>query len=74
MLSDANPQFPAFGNMINVYNEDVDATYNRALSAGATSLLHPLTSSTETGPLESRTSMATSGGSQPTSKMCLRKN
>ena len=41
MLSDANPQFPAFGNMINVYTEDVDATYKRALAAGATSLREP---------------------------------
>lgn len=41
MLSDANPQFPAFGNMINVYTEDVDATYKRALAAGAISLREP---------------------------------
>lgn len=41
MLSDANPQFPAFANMINVYTEDVDATYKRALAAGATSLREP---------------------------------
>ena len=41
MLSDASPQFPAFDNMINVYTEDVDATYKRALAAGATSLREP---------------------------------
>ena len=41
MLSDANPQFPAFGSMINVYVEDVDAVYKRGLQAGATSLREP---------------------------------
>ena len=41
MLSDATPQFPAFGNMINVYTEDVDATYELAIAAGATSLREP---------------------------------
>jgi PhnB protein len=42
MLSDARPpEFPAFGNMINVYTEDVDAAYKRALAAGAISLREP---------------------------------
>jgi PhnB protein len=41
MLSDANPQFPAFGSMVNVYTEDVDAAYKRALAAGAISLREP---------------------------------
>lgn len=41
MLSDANSQFPAFGSMVNVYTEDVDASYRRALAAGATSLREP---------------------------------
>ena len=41
MLSDANPEFPALPAMINVYTEDVDAAYKRALKAGATSLREP---------------------------------
>ncbi|HLC11004.1 MAG TPA: VOC family protein [Candidatus Bathyarchaeia archaeon] len=41
MLSDANPEFPALPAMINVYTEDVDAAYRRALKAGATSLREP---------------------------------
>src|SRR5690242_19868477 len=41
MLNDATPQFPALPTMINVYTEDVDAVYKRALKAGATSLREP---------------------------------
>jgi len=41
MISDSNPQFSAFPAMINVYTEDVDAAYKRALKAGATSLREP---------------------------------
>jgi len=41
MLSDANPEFPAFGSMVNIYTEDVDAAYKRALAAGATPLREP---------------------------------
>ncbi len=41
MLSDANPEFPALSAMINVYTDDVDAAYKRALKAGATSLREP---------------------------------
>lgn len=41
MLSDANPEFPALPSMINVYTEDTDAAYKRALKAGATSLREP---------------------------------
>ena len=41
MLTDANPQFPALPAMVNVYTEDVDAAYKRALEAGATSLREP---------------------------------
>ena len=41
MMSDANPEFPARPAMINVYVEDVDAAYKRALKAGATSLREP---------------------------------
>ena len=41
MMNDANLEFPARPAMINVYIEDVDAVYNRALKAGATSLRAP---------------------------------
>ena len=41
MISDSSPQFSAFPAMINVYTEDVDAAYKRALKAGATSLREP---------------------------------
>jgi uncharacterized glyoxalase superfamily protein PhnB len=41
MLNDASPEFPALPSMINVYTEDVDAAYKRALHAGATSLREP---------------------------------
>src|SRR5712692_11941919 len=41
MLSDASPEFPALPAMINVYTEDVDAAYKRALKAGAASLREP---------------------------------
>ena len=41
MISDATPEFPAFPAMINVYIEDTDAAYKRALRAGATSLREP---------------------------------
>jgi PhnB protein len=41
MISDANPQFPALPAMVNVYTEDVDAAYKRALALGAASLREP---------------------------------
>jgi PhnB protein len=41
MLSDSTLEFPALPAMINVYTEDVDAAYERALKAGATSLREP---------------------------------
>jgi PhnB protein len=41
MISDSNQQFPALPAMVNVYTEDVDAAYKRALKAGATSLREP---------------------------------
>ncbi len=41
MISDATSEFPALPAMINVYTEDVDAAYKRALKAGATSLREP---------------------------------
>ena len=41
MINDATPEFPAVPAMINVYTEDVDAAYKRALREGATSLREP---------------------------------
>lgn len=38
MLADAQPEYPARPCMIGLYVEDVDATYQRALAAGATSV------------------------------------
>jgi len=38
MINDATPEFPAVPAMINVYTEDVDAAYKRALGEGATAL------------------------------------
>jgi PhnB protein len=38
MLSDATPEFPGFPAWLHVYVPDVDATYARALAAGATSV------------------------------------
>src|SRR5260370_13418031 len=37
MVSDVMPQWPAKSNSLYVYVDDVDATYQRALKAGATS-------------------------------------
>jgi PhnB protein len=41
MISEASPQFPATPAAVNVYVPDVDATYRRALDAGATSMMSP---------------------------------
>ena len=41
MVSDAMPQWPAKSNSLYVYVDDVDATYKRALHAGATSVRAP---------------------------------
>ncbi len=41
MLSDATAEFPAIPSMLNIYTEDTDVAYNRALKAGATSLREP---------------------------------
>ncbi len=41
MLSDATAEFPAIPSMLNIYMEDTDAAYKRALKAGATSLREP---------------------------------
>ena len=38
MVADAQPEYPARPSMICLYVEDVDATYQRALAAGATSV------------------------------------
>ena len=41
MVSDVMPQWPAKSNALYVYVDDVDATYERALKAGATSVRAP---------------------------------
>ncbi len=41
MLADAGEQFPATTAMLHVYVEDCDATYSKALEAGATSSQEP---------------------------------
>src|SRR5260370_10791087 len=41
MLADATPQLPPVPALIHLYVEDADATYQRALAAGAGSLLAP---------------------------------
>jgi PhnB protein len=41
MVSDVMPQWPAKSNSLYVYVDDVDATYGRALKAGATSVRAP---------------------------------
>ena len=43
MISDANEQFPAAPASFYLYVEDTDAAYRRALDAGATSLMEPMT-------------------------------
>jgi PhnB protein len=40
-LADAGPEWPAMPCALQVYVPDTDAAYNRALKAGATSLLEP---------------------------------
>ena len=41
MVSDVMPQWPAKSNSLYVYVDDVDAAYERALKAGATSVRAP---------------------------------
>jgi uncharacterized glyoxalase superfamily protein PhnB len=41
MTSDANAEFPPTSSRLQLYVEDVDAVYKRALAAGATSLREP---------------------------------
>jgi uncharacterized glyoxalase superfamily protein PhnB len=42
MMGDAGENWPAIGAHVHVYVPDVDATYRRALAAGATSLQVPV--------------------------------
>jgi PhnB protein len=42
MLGDAGENWPAIGAHVHVYVPDVDATYRRALQAGATSVQAPV--------------------------------
>jgi uncharacterized glyoxalase superfamily protein PhnB len=42
MLADGNPAWPPVASQVHVYVADVDATYLRALEAGATSTQEPL--------------------------------
>jgi uncharacterized glyoxalase superfamily protein PhnB len=41
MLADANAEWPSFPSWLHVYVPDVDATYQRALAAGGTSIQAP---------------------------------
>ena len=41
MIADASGEFPAFPVWLHVYVPDVDATYQRALNAGGTSVQEP---------------------------------
>jgi PhnB protein len=41
MIADASGEFPAFPVWLHVYVPDVDATYQRALEAGGTSVQEP---------------------------------
>ena len=41
MLADSTPNWPAIPAHVHVYVPDVDATYRRALAAGATSVQEP---------------------------------
>ena len=42
MLADGGPGFPSIACHVHVYVADVDATYRRALEAGATSVQEPV--------------------------------
>jgi uncharacterized glyoxalase superfamily protein PhnB len=41
LLAEASEQFPAMPSMLSVYVEDVDATYAKAVAAGATPVRPP---------------------------------
>ena len=42
MLADGGPGWPSIASHVHVYVSDVDATYRRALDAGATSVQEPV--------------------------------
>ena len=42
MLADSAPEWPPVSSYVHVYVADVDATYSRALQAGATSVQEPV--------------------------------
>jgi PhnB protein len=42
MLADGGPGWPSLASHVHVYVSDVDATYRRALDAGATSVQEPV--------------------------------
>lgn len=42
MIADSAPSWPAIPSYVHVYVEDVDATYRRALAAGATPVQEPV--------------------------------
>jgi len=42
MIADSAPSWPAIGSHVHVYVEDVDATYRKALAAGAESIQEPV--------------------------------
>jgi uncharacterized glyoxalase superfamily protein PhnB len=42
MIADSNPHWPAVPSHVHVYVGDVDATYRRALAAGAASVQEPV--------------------------------
>jgi uncharacterized glyoxalase superfamily protein PhnB len=42
MIADASAGWPAIPSNVHVYVSDVDATYRRALAAGATSVQEPM--------------------------------
>ena len=42
MLADAHPDWPSHPSQVHIYVADVDATYQRALAAGATSVQAPV--------------------------------
>jgi PhnB protein len=41
MIGGASPDYPPMPAMVHVYVKDADATYRRALAAGATSVMEP---------------------------------
>jgi PhnB protein len=42
MLGDSSPNWPQTASQVHLYVRDVDATYRRALAAGATSVQEPI--------------------------------